>query len=160
MGDANEDRAKAAEFPDGDLLGIILTQHAEVKDLMSDIAAASGEERKELFSTLVTTLKAHETAEESVVRPITEETAGASVAEARNAEEAEANEVIAALTKLDVDSSDFNSELAKFTEAVSKHAEAEETEEHPAIRANRSEDDRQVLGKEFVAQFEAAGGIF
>ena len=97
MGDANEDRAKAAEFPDGDLLGIILTQHAEVKDLMSDIAAASGEERKELFSTLVTTLKAHETAEESVVRPITEETAGASVADARNAEEAEANEVIAAL---------------------------------------------------------------
>ena len=83
MGDANEDRAKAAEFPDGDLLGIILTQHAEVKDLMSEIAAASGEERKELFSTLVTTLKAHETAEESVVRPITEETAGASVAEAR-----------------------------------------------------------------------------
>jgi hemerythrin superfamily protein len=159
MGDANDDRAKAAKLPDGDLIAILLTQHAEVKDLMTEIAAASGDERKDLFSTLVTTLKAHETAEESVVRPVTEEIVGAAVAAARNAEEAEADDVIAALSKLDVDSAEFDAQFATFTKAVSEHAEAEETQEFSAIQAERSDDDRQMLGKEFLAQFEAAGGI-
>ena len=141
------------------MIAILLTQHAEVKDLMSEIAAASGDERKELFDTLVTTLQAHETAEEAVVRPVTEEIAGAGVAAARNAEEAEADEVIAALSELDVDSADFTAQFATFTKAVSDHAEAEETQEFSVIQAKRSDDERQILGKEFLAQFEAAGGI-
>ena len=159
MGDASDDRAKAAKLPEGDLIAILLTQHAAVKDLLGDIATASGEERKEMFTTLVTTLKAHETAEESVVRPVTEETAGESVADARNAEEAEANALIAALSKLDVNSPEFGSQFAKFTKAVSDHAEAEETQEFPSIQSGRTDDERQILGKEFLAQFEAAGGI-
>jgi len=158
MGDANEDRAKAAKLPDGDLVRILLTQHAAVKEMLDQIEQASGAKRKNLFDQLTTTLKAHETAEESVVRPITKETAGEGVADARNAEEAEANDVIAALSELDVDSPEFDEEFATFKQAVSDHAEAEETQEFPTIESARSVNERKELGDDFVAQFEAAGG--
>jgi hemerythrin superfamily protein len=159
MGDANEDRAKAAKLPEGDLVRILLTQHATVKDLLDQIEEASGAKRKKLFEHLTTTLKAHETAEESVVRPVTKETAGEDVADARNAEEDEANEVIAALSELDVDSPEFDDRFAEFKQAVSDHAEAEETQEFPTIESGRSAGERRELGDEFLAQFEAAGGI-
>lgn len=158
MGDANEDRAKAAKLPDGDLVRILLTQHAMVKDMLDQIEQASGDKRKTLFEQLTTTLKAHETAEESVVRPVTKETAGDGVADARNAEENEANEVIAALSELDVDSPEFDEQFAEFKQAVSDHAEAEETQEFPTIQSGRSEAERKELGDQFLDQFEAAGG--
>ena len=103
-------------------------------------------------------MKAHETAEESVVRPVTKETAGDGVADARNAEENEANEVIAALSELDVDSPEFDEQFAEFKQAVSDHAEAEETEEFPTIQSARSDAERKELGDQFLDQFEAAGG--
>jgi hypothetical protein len=71
MGDATEDMEKAAKLPEGDLVRILYTQHALAKDLMDQVESASGEERQELFTQLATTLKAHETAEEAVVRPVT-----------------------------------------------------------------------------------------
>jgi hemerythrin superfamily protein len=158
MGDAKEDRAKAAKLPEGDIVRILLTQHAEVKDMLDQVGAASGAQNKKLFTKLTTTLKAHEMAEESVVRPVTKETAGDGVVDARNAEEAEADEVIAALSELDVDSADFDAQFADFKQAVSDHAEAEETQEFPTIQSGRTAKERKALGEEFLAQFEAAGG--
>jgi hemerythrin superfamily protein len=159
MGNADEDRAEAAKYPQGDLLAILYTQHAQVTDVMDQIEASSGATRKSLFEKLTTTLKAHETAEESVVRPVTRETAGDDVAAARNAEEDEANEVIASLSKLDVDSDDFVTQFAEFKLAVSDHAEAEEHEEFPTIEAGRTADERRELGAKFLAEFTAAGGV-
>jgi len=158
MGDANEDREKAAKLPEGDLVRILLTQHAEVKDMLDQIEEAAGANRKKLFEQLTTTLKAHETAEESVVRPVTKETAGPSVADARNAEEAEANQVIVALSALEVDSAQFDDQLEQFKQAVSEHAEAEETQEFPTIQSGRTAAERKELGEQFLARFEAAGG--
>jgi hemerythrin superfamily protein len=158
MGDATEDMEKAAKLPEGDLVRILYTQHALAKDLMDQVESASGEERQELFTQLATTLKAHETAEEAVVRPVTTEAGAGDVAEARNDEETEADEIILALKELDVDSAEFDSQFAAFKQAVSDHAESEETEEFPVLQSKRSDEDRQMLGKEFLAQFEAAGG--
>jgi hypothetical protein len=103
-------------------------------------------------------LKAHETDEESVVRPVSSETAGADVAEARNAEEKEAIEVIAALSKLDVESAECDSQFAEFKQAVSDHAEAEEHDEFPSIEFDRDEHERQQLDEKFLAEFQYAGG--
>jgi hemerythrin superfamily protein len=158
MGDSSEDRANAAKLPEGDLVAILYTQHAMVKDLMDQIESASGDDRKALFTQLTTALKAHETAEESVVRTVTIEAGDEDVADARNAEEDEANSVIAALMQLDVDSAEFDAQFADFKQAVSDHAEAEEHEEFPILQSSRSDEDRQMLGKEFLAQFQAAGG--
>ena len=158
MGDADKDREKAAKLPEGDLVRILLTQHATVKDTLDQIEQAAGAKRKQLFEQLTTMLMAHETAEESVVRPVTKETAGNGVSDARNAEEKEANEVIAALSELDVDSPEFDDQFAAFKRAVSDHAEAEETLEFPTIESGRSTAERMELGADFLAQFEAAGG--
>lgn len=158
MSDAREDRTKAATLPEGDLVAILLTQHARVKDLLNQVATSKGIVRKELFAHLAATLKAHETAEEAVVRPISKETAGSAIADARNAEESKADELVDALSQLDVDSADFDATFATFKQAVSEHAEAEETEEFSTIEAQRSEEERQELGREFLAQFRAAGG--
>jgi hemerythrin superfamily protein len=158
MSDADHDRAEAAKLPAGDLIAIILTQHATVRDLFDQVLATSGSDRLQNFRQLTTLLKAHETAEQVVVRPVTTETAGNDVVEARNEEESEADEDIAALSKLDVDSADFEAQFAAFKKAVSDHAEAEEHDEFPTIKAARSEKDRRALGEQFLAEFQAAGG--
>jgi hemerythrin superfamily protein len=158
VSEADKDRAEAAKLPAGDVVGILYMQHATVRDMIDSVQAASGDERATAFATLTTLLKAHETAEESVIRPVTEEIAGVGVAEARNAEEAEANVVIAALKKLDVDSADFDAKFADFAKAVDDHAEAEEHEEFTAIVSGRSVEERYELGLKFLATFESAGG--
>ncbi len=60
---------------------------------------------------------------------MTKETAGEDVVDARNAEEAEADEIIGRVDDFDVDSAAFDAQFAEFKQAVSDHAEAEETEE-------------------------------
>ncbi len=159
MGDSAEDRAKAAKLPEGDLVRILLEQHAAVKDLFADIEAASGAQRATLFEQLVAMLKAHETAEEAVVRPVAAQTAGEAEASERNAEEAEADAAVAALLELDVDSAEFAEQFAAFKEAVDTHAEAEETEEFPAIQEALDGAKLQELGQEFLDKFAAAGGV-
>lgn len=158
MSDQDADRARAATLPKGDIVRILLSHHAQVRDLLDEVRSKSGPERKRAFELLGTLLKAHETAEESVVRPVTKETAGPEVAEARNDEEAEADKVIAKLKQLDPDSPEFESEFGEFSEAVEQHAEAEENDEFPTLQSGRSQDERIELGEQFLAQFRAAGG--
>jgi hemerythrin superfamily protein len=159
MGDSAEDRAKAAKLPEGDLVRILLEQHAAVKDLFADVEAASGTERASLFEQLVAMLKAHETAEEAVVRPVAAQTAGEDEVAERNAEEAEADAAVAALLELDVDSAEFAEQFTAFKEAVDAHAEAEETEEFSALQSGLDAAKLQDLGREFLDKFAAAGGV-
>jgi hemerythrin superfamily protein len=159
MGDPAEDREKAAKLPEGDLVRILLEQHAAVKDLFADVEAASGAQRMALFEQLVAMLKAHETAEEAVVRPVAAQTAGEDEAAARNTEEAEADAAVAALLELDVDSAEFAAQFADFKQAVDTHAEAEENEEFPTLQTGLDAKKRQDLGQEFLDKFAAAGGV-
>jgi hypothetical protein len=159
MGDSAEDRAKAAKLPKGDLVRILLEQHAAVKDMFADVEAASGARRASLFEQLIAMLKAHETAEEAVVRPVAAQTVGEDEAAERNAEEAEADAAVAALLELDVDSAEFAEQFAAFKEAVDAHAEAEETEEFSALQSGLDAAKLQDLGQEFLEKFTAAGGV-
>src|ERR1700712_4707532 len=112
MGDASEDRAEAAKLPEGDVIRVLLEQHARIRDLFQHVTEAQGEHKQQAFDELRALLAVHETAEEMVLRPVTSNTAGKAVADARNQEESEANEVLAKLEKLDVASADFDSLLA------------------------------------------------
>jgi hemerythrin superfamily protein len=147
MGDAADDRAKAAQFPEGDVIRILLEQHATVRELFGAVTNAQGKRKKELFDQLRALLAVHETGEEMILRPVSKEAAGESVAEARNREEKEANKVLKKLEGMDVDSADFARELRDFEAAVSDHAEKEETEEFPKILATCDESKRASLGK-------------
>ena len=157
MSAATEDRVKAAKYPEGDVLQILYSHHATVHELVEKVESSQGSDRADAFERLTGLLAAHEAAEETVVRPVTAETAGDDVADARNAEESEADEVIARLSELDVDSSEFEAQFATFKSAVSAHAEAEENLEFPTLDST-SETERRQLGEQFLEEFRANGG--
>lgn len=147
MSEAAEDRAKAAKLPEGDVIRILLEQHASVHDLFATIESSAGAERKEAFDSLRALLAVHETAEEMVLRPVSRRTAGDSVAQSRNEEEDKASRVLADLEKMDVASAEFERTLGEFKSDVTKHAKQEENQEFPAILAQCDEAERQKMGK-------------
>jgi len=151
MSGAAEDRAKAAELPDGDVIRILLEQHARIQDLFEDVGSAEGDHKQMAFDELRALLAVHETAEEMVLRPVSKPLAADGVADARNQEESEANKVLAELEKLDVTSSDFDTKFAVFKQSVVQHAESEETEEFPAVLEQCDADKRRSLGDRLKA---------
>ncbi|GAB3764577.1 hemerythrin domain-containing protein [Microlunatus parietis] len=151
MGTAVEDRQKAARLPEGDVIGVLLNQHAQIKDLFAEVEQASGDQKHDAFEELRGLLVTHETAEEMILRPVTDDVAAEGVAEARNAEEQEANEVLKRLESIDTDTADFDRELAELKSAVEEHAEKEETEEFPAVLQHCDADQRAKLGRRVLA---------
>jgi hemerythrin superfamily protein len=147
MGSAVEDRAKAAELPEGDVIRILLEQHATVHDLFDEVTSTTGVARQQAFDRLRALLAVHETAEELVLRPVSARVAGEEVTDARNDEEAEANKMLAELEKLDIDAPDFLERLGAFRTAVVAHAEAEESEEFPRVLAEVDAEERRKLGR-------------
>jgi len=151
MGDATEDRAKASALPEGDVIRVLLEQHAQIRDLFAQVKSQTGEEKQKTFDALRALLAVHETAEELVLRPVTEKVAGEGVAAARNQEEKEANEVLAQLEKLSVDDPSFATKFEAFEKSVDDHAEAEESEEFSHVLAQCDEDQRQTMGRKIKA---------
>ncbi|MBI4899946.1 MAG: hemerythrin domain-containing protein [Actinobacteria bacterium] len=151
MGDADEDRRKAAQLNEGDVIAVLLQQHARIQDLFEEVLSAHGENRRGAFDELRALLAVHETAEEMVLRPVSSDVAGEAVTDARNAEEKEANKVLAELEDLDVDSADFATQFLQFQKAVTDHAEAEETQEFPAVLAQCDEEQRLKMGSRLKA---------
>lgn len=146
MGSASQDRAKAAALPEGDVIRVLLEQHARVHDCFDRVTSTSGESRVAAFDELRMLLAVHETAEEEVLRPVTKRVAGEDVAQARNREEEEANEVLSRLEDLDCDSAEFDSLIREFQASVTEHAEKEESEEFPVVLREVDADERKKMG--------------
>ena len=142
--------------PDPDVIAVLLGQHARVKNLFAQINSATGVAKQDLFDELRELLAAHETGEEVVLRPVSKKAAGEQVAEARNAEEKEANQVLTDLEKLDVAGPEFAAKFAEFEKAVLAHAEHEEREEFPAVRAQCTEQELQQMGKRLLKAEKSA----
>lgn len=151
MSDAARDRAKAADLPEGDVVRMLLEQHARIRELFSDVKAATGEHKKQAFDELRALLAVHETAEEMILRPVSKRVAGEAVADARNLEEEEANQVLSTLEDLDCSSTEFDELLANFEKSVSDHAEQEEREEFPHILSGCDEEQRAKMGEQLKA---------
>ena len=151
MGNAVEDREKAARLPEGDVIRILLEQHARIRDLFEDVKESEGPHKEQAFDELRALLAVHETAEEMVLRPVSQEVAGEEVVEERNHEEQEANHVLEQLESMDVNSADFDEQLEMFEQAVDRHAEAEEHDEFPAILDSCDEERRAAMGKRLKA---------
>ena len=145
--EAARERAEAARLPTDDVVGILLEQHARIRDLFAEVKTAEGERRQKAFDELRTLLAAHETGEEMVLRPVARQAVGAPDTEARNREEAEATRVLAELERMDIDSAEFQARLAEFERAVIAHAEHEENEEFPALRSSQDEKKLQRMGR-------------
>lgn len=130
-------------------IDLLLSQHEQVKSLLDKVTTSGGEARQTAFDELRHLLAVHETAEELILRPVTRKDVpnGESIADQRMHEENEAKEVLAKLEKLEVDSVEFEQEFTAFADDVRKHAEAEETEEFPAVRQQEDEESLQKLGE-------------
>lgn len=151
MGDATEDRQKAAMLPDGDVIRILLEQHAQIRELLEQVRISGGAERAESFAELRALIAVHETAEQIVLRPGTDHVVDKDVADARNREEVEATTLLADLEKLAVDSPEFVAEFALFERAVIDHAEAEEDAEFPQILVECTPEQRVRMGRRLAA---------
>lgn len=154
MGNANEERRKAAELPEGDVVRVLLEQHARIRDLFAEVKAETGEHQQHAFDELRALLAVHETAEEMVVRPVTSKAEGEHgkrVADSRNDEESEANEVLKKLEGLDLTSPEFETTFASFEKAVGEHAQAEEDEEFPLVLSHCDEQQRRKMGTHVLA---------
>src|SRR4051794_41915026 len=92
MGQADQELAQAASLPEGDVIRILLEQHARIRELFADVSSAEGEHKAQAFDELRALLAVHETAEEMVLRPGSQKGGGESVADARNHEEGEVNQ--------------------------------------------------------------------
>lgn len=154
MGDPAEDRARAAELHEDDVVGVLYAQHARITETFERVLAVTESDtgrRHDLFGELRTLLVAHETAEEMVVRPATMRAGADTVADTRNDEEAEATEVLARLEDLEVGDPEFTRLLTQLRDAVVEHAEAEEQEEFPVLLEHCTEEERQRMGRQLRA---------
>jgi hemerythrin superfamily protein len=147
---AQKEREAAAALPTGSVLAVLYDQHARIRELFELVKTAEGPARQTAFDHLRELLAVHEAGEEMVVHPVTKKLGGESVADARNEEESEAAHVLAELEKLDVSSAEFALKLAKLEQAVSDHAQSEESEEFPRIQVQVSPEDQQKMGERLL----------
>jgi predicted Zn-ribbon and HTH transcriptional regulator len=138
MSDLTGAAARAIEQPHGDVIAILLEQHRCIRELFTHVKRAEGRRKQQAFDELRVLLAAHETAEEMVLRPVSCHDAGAAVASARNREEWEATRMLTALEAMDVSSAEFGRTFTEFGQAVLDHAEHEEQQEFPPVRARES----------------------
>ena len=128
---AGEDQAE-----DIDVVGLLIRQHGDIRNLFDEVERSSGEERRDAFRRLVRLLAVHETAEEEVVHPFARRalSGGEQVVEDRLAEERAAKETLAALDDMDTDDPEFLTRLRALRTDVQEHARAEERYEFSHIR--------------------------
>ncbi len=129
-----------------DILAVLEDQHQRITVLLGMVKAAEGERRQEVFDDLRRLLAVHETAEELVLRPVTKKI-DQDVAEARMAEEKQANADLAELEDLAVDSADFEEKFSSFTASVVEHAQNEENQEFPRVLGAKDAEERTQLGR-------------
>ncbi len=147
MSEEAHEIAFANALPEGDVIRVLLEQHARIRQLFATVKeGVDTEVKSKAFDELRALLAVHETAEEMVLRPVTRRTVGGPVADARNAEESEANEVLARLEKMQVGSPEFMSVLADFELSVEEHAQAEESQEFTAVVDATEESVRKRMG--------------
>ena len=125
---------------DEDVITLLQGQHQEIRRLFTELETAEGDRRQQLFRDLVRLLAVHETAEEEVVHPEIRDLdpAAEAVVDARLGEEHRAKELLTTLQSMGPEADGFDTLLVQLREDVLAHADHEEREEFPFLRAHRT----------------------
>jgi hemerythrin superfamily protein len=119
-----------------DVVTLLHEQHRRIRAMFDAVQGADDGSRGQRFEELRAFLAVHETAEELVVHPrVRMLESGNEVVDARLAEEHAAKALLADLDGMDVAEPSFDGKLAALRTAVLEHAESEEREEFPLLRA-------------------------
>jgi len=138
----------------GTIIDHLTADHQQIKVLFSDVMFVRPENRGDVFCQLVSELAQHEVAEELVVFPEVKGSSpdAAAVVEALRHEQADVEQMLAEMEKLEPTNPEFTGALAELSTAVINHAEAEERGVFPLLRAAG---DRDALF-ELAARYERA----
>ncbi len=147
------DEAKAHERAQDDVLTRVLEDHAEIKRRFNALTTAgSPDDKREALTALIHKLVVHETAEREVIHPLTRDAKqGDAVADKRITEEDQAEDLLARLEQLDVESAGFDDLIATLRDDVLQHAEAEQAHEFPKIEQAIDVDELNRLAPIFRA---------
>ena len=140
-----------AQTHTGDIVDLLSRDHEEAKQLLDTITNAAPDARNDLFWELVPALVKHEVAEEVVVYPTIRSEApdGDAEVEPRLKEQQQAEEMLSSMEKLDPASDEFAQSLNRLRDDVLEHAQAEEQNIFPLLRALEHEDERSELGARY-----------
>jgi hemerythrin superfamily protein len=131
-----------------DVITLLERQHQEIRALFTELETANDETRRDAFRRLVRLLAVHETAEEEVVHPAARDAQGGNaVVDARLGEEHRAKELLSTLDEMGPDAEGFDLLLPQLRDDVLAHANHEEREEFPLIRACCSADQLRSMAK-------------
>jgi hemerythrin superfamily protein len=139
-----------AVVPTDDIVALLEQDHAAIQERLIELENADSNDRAMLFRELTTELSRHEVAEEMVVYPaIRTEPGGDVIADARRAEESEAEVLLAHMEKLDPTTEEFMGAVRDLRSAVMDHAAREETDVFPLLLAHGEDAYLALLGQKF-----------
>jgi Hemerythrin HHE cation binding domain len=136
-----------------DVVDVVLEDHQRIRELFSEFEAAKPDQRTPLWETIVRTLAVHETAEEEIVHPQVRRDVdgGSDIVAARRREEDAAKKALARLEKIGANEPSFEPEFTAFRHDVLRHADREEHDELPQLRASVAIEKRKNLASVFSA---------
>jgi hemerythrin superfamily protein len=131
-----------------DIVQLLLVDHRQAEELLARFDGLRPEDRAPYFGQVVTELVRHEVAEEHVVYPIIRRgtPGGEAEANARIAEESQAEALLAGMEKLDATSAEFATKFVALRQAVLAHASSEESTTFPLLAELEDAESRVALG--------------
>ena len=140
--------------PDG-VVNLLSQDHQSAEQRLDEFMESDPEARPELFWKLTDELVRHEVAEEVVVYPAVRKLGRDSIANARIAEQSEAEEQLARMEKLEPSAPEFMAEFTDLRAAVLEHAKREESEVF-SLLANAPSELQVELGQRYQTAKRAA----
>lgn len=134
-----------------DIIELLLEDHRSVEQLLGSMNSVGPAGRNELFCEIREMLVRHEVAEEEVLYPTFRSDApgGDAIADARIAEQSEAEVMLASMEKQDTESDEFLTSFGKLRSAVLEHAQHEEAEVFPRLREVESPEKLGTMGERY-----------
>jgi hypothetical protein len=144
---SEQSSAQPAEPHAGDVVDLLLRQHAAIRRLCDAVIAAPAGGREEPFHALLRLLAVHEAVEEEIVHPYVKRRVEGSRPEVEHRidEEREVKKMLAALDVLGPDGPGFDDLFARFRTAMLAHADKEESTEFAGLRAGTRPSERTAM---------------
>jgi hemerythrin superfamily protein len=135
-----------------DVVDLLIEQHTHIRELFTELGQATNPTaRTDKFEELRRFLAVHETAEELVTHPVARLADGNDVVDSRLEEETAAKKILAKLDGMDTEDPQWRDLVEELQTAVLAHAEAEESEEFPLLRAEADPATREQMAKALKA---------
>ena len=146
------------DFQAQDVVDVLTADHRDIEDLIEQVRASSGEERRDKTDTLIAELVRHSVAEEMHVYPaMKQHLPDGDAAVAHDVEEhKELETIMKELESADVDGPGFSALMDELAETLRDHVQDEEAEQFPELREAIPRDEMVALADKVRTAKQAA----